>query len=156
MIGCQLGQIVSANPALTNANVRTDIDVIRSNRKRANLKPRAPTFADGVVSIGKVPAQIPVDYRDREIMEVAHQNDRMVQIFAKQYCFTQHLPALEPAFASGEADVTIEHVNDRSRGDLNVYTQAVAWFAARVIAQVVFMTLNNGKRTEHGHSENSC
>jgi hypothetical protein len=90
-------------------------------------------LADSIVSIFEMLPDLPVNYRNRPIVEVTHQNNGMMQIFAEQNSIAQHLFALELSFAYRESQVTIENVYDRARLNLKIHAKAGARFPARMV-----------------------
>jgi hypothetical protein len=79
----------------------------------------------------------------------------MMQVFAEKDRIAQHLFPLEGPLSRSQPQMTVKNVQDRARLDFDIDTQAVSRLTMGLVAQVVFLLMQNTKRAEHGDSKSA-
>jgi len=126
--------------------------VVQPEPKGSRLERRASSLSTRRKDIGEVLPQRSVHDWDRAIVEISHQHHGMAQVVAEQDEVAHHLFALEHPLPRGQAQMTVEDVQDGAGLDFEIDAQAEARLATAV-TQVVLLLMQHGKRMEHRHAK---
>ena len=97
--------------------------MVQLEANRSERKGRFAPFPGQAEGVLEMVSQLSVDDGQRPVIEVAHQDNRMVEILRKQHCFTEHLFTLKQALPARQTEMAIENVQHCVSSDLDVDSQ---------------------------------